>query len=283
MAGTRYCNGAPGAGSSEECKVKKRAPRLAWSWLWFVLGAAYFIVPLYATIDFSLRAKRGELSLLAYSNVLKDSRFGETFLFSAEMALLTIVAGIILIVPTAYWVHMRLPKLRPVMEFITLLPFVVPAVVLVFGLIRIYAHPPLMLVSSPALLVAGYLVLALPYMYRAVDTGLRAIDIRSLTEAAQSLGATWPEIIVRVILPNLRASILSGAFVTFAIVMGEFTLASLLVWPAFGPYMNLLSSSKVYEPSALAVISFALTWGATAVIQVLSRRIPGQAPMAGPR
>ena len=263
--------------------MKKRAPRLAWSWLWFVLGAAYFIVPLYATIDFSLRAKRGELSLLAYSNVLKDSRFGETFLFSAEMALLTIVAGIILIVPTAYWVHMRLPKLRPVMEFITLLPFVVPAVVLVFGLIRIYAHPPLMLVSSPALLVAGYLVLALPYMYRAVDTGLRAIDIRSLTEAAQSLGATWPEIITRVILPNLRASILSGAFVTFAIVMGEFTLASLLVWPAFGPYMNLLSSSKVYEPSALAVISFALTWGATAVIQVLSRRIPGQAPMAGPR
>ncbi len=261
--------------------LKKRASGSAWSWLWFALGAAYFIIPLYATVDFSLRAKRGELSLLAYANVLKDPRFGETFLFSAEMSLLTIVTGIILIVPTAYWIHIRLPKLRPVMEFITLLPFVVPAVVLVFGLIRIYSHPPFMLVSSPALLVAAYLVLALPYLYRSVDTGLRSIDIRSLTEAAQSLGATWPTIIIRVILPNLRASILSGAFVTFAIVMGEFTMASLLVWPAFGPYMDLLSSSKIYEPSALAVISFALTWGTTAAIQLLSRRIPGQAPMAG--
>ena len=254
-----------------------------WSWLWFTLGSLYFIVPLVATFDFSLRARKGELSLQAYTNVLSDPRFGQTFLFSLEMSVLTIIASIVLIVPTAYWVQLRLPRLRPVIEFITLLPFVVPAVVLVFGLIRIYARPPLMLVSSPILLIAGYVVLALPYMYRSVDTGLRAMDTRALTEAGQSLGATWPVILLRVIFPNLRIAILSGAFVTFAIVMGEFTLASLLVWPAFGPYMSLLSSSKVYEPSALAVVSFALTWGSIGVIQLLSHRLPGQATLAGPR
>ena len=73
------------------------------------------------------------------------------------------------------------------------------------------------------------MVLSLPYMYRSIDTGLRAIDIRSLTEAAQSLGAGWPTIILRVILPNVRLAVLSGAFLTFAIVMGEFTIANFLV------------------------------------------------------
>ena len=75
-------------------------------------------------------------------------------------------------------------------------------------------------------------------MYRAVDTGLQAIDIRSLTEAAQSLGAGWPRILIQVILPNLRVALLSGAFLTLAIVIGEFTIATFLARPAFGPYLS---------------------------------------------
>jgi putative spermidine/putrescine transport system permease protein len=108
-------------------------------------------------------------------------------------------------------------------------------------------------------------------MYRAVDTGLRSIDIRTLTEAAQSLGAGWPTILFRVIFPNLRAALLSGAFLTFAIVVGEFTLATFLARPAFGPYMALMGRSKAYEPAALAIISLLLTWMAIGLIQVIGR------------
>ncbi len=242
-----------------------------WSWLWIVLGVIYFLLPLYATLQFSLKAKRDTLSFLAYHNVLADPRFYQTFSFSLEMAAITIVVSIVLMVPTAYWVYLRMPYLRPVIELVTLMPFVVPAIVLVFGLIRTYGQPPLLLVSSPALLVAAYSVLALPYMYRAIDTGLRAIDVRSLTEAAQSLGAGWITILWRVILPNLRVAILSGAFLTLAIVMGEFTFASLLNWPAFGPYMALLGQNRAYEPAALAIISFALTWAAMGLIFWIGR------------
>ena len=256
-----------------------------WAWLWIVLGVGYFFTPLLATLLFSLRAKRNEIGLTAYASVFSDSRFFETFTFSREMALLTIVASLLLIVPTAYWVHMRLPRLRPVIEFITLLPFVVPAIVLVFGLIKIYSRPPLSLTSSALttniLLVAGYVVLALPYMYRSVDTGLRAIDVRTLTEAAESLGASWPTILIRVIFPNVRVALLSGAFLTFAIVIGELTLAQYLARPAFGPYMALIGQDRAYEPSALAIISFALTWRSVAVIQFLGRAAPGQAQLGG--
>ena len=256
-----------------------------WSWLWVGLGIAYFAIPLIATLEFSLKAERGRYSLAAYRTVLSDPQFASTFSFSAGIAILTILFSLLLIVPTVYWVHLRLPQIRPAMEFVAFLPFVLPAIVLVFGLIRIYSRPPFALTnyvwSTNLLLVAAYMGLALPYMYRSVDTGMRAIDVRTLTEAAQSLGAGWPTIIRRVIFPNLRTALLSGAFLTFAIVMGEFTLAVFLARPAFGPYMSLIGQDKAYEPSALAILSFAMTWAAIGVIQRIGRSSPGQAQVGG--
>jgi putative spermidine/putrescine transport system permease protein len=264
-----------------------------WGWSWIGLGALYFLLPLIGTLDFSLRKVRGTLSLAAYQEVLGDPQFTETFLFSNQMAVLTILASLLLIVPTAYWVHLRVPRARPIVEFITLMPFVIPAIVLVFGMIKIYSRPlptrELALIppltnsvwSTNALLVAGYVVLSLPYMYRAVDTGLRAIDVRTLTEAAQSLGASWPRILWSVIFPNLRTALLSGALLTFAIVVGELTLANFLDRPAFGPYLWLLGQHRAYEPAALSIVSFALTWAAMVVIQFVSRGRGGQAQVAG--
>ena len=253
-----------------------------WAWLVFIVGAAYFFIPLIATFEFSLRMRRGVYSFDAYRVVLGDSRFQETFAYSVTVAVFTILLGVFLVVPTAYWIRLRMPHLRPIVEFITLLPLVIPAIVIVFGYIRMYgSNSPLPFLGSArgtdALLVIGYATLALPYMYRAVDTGLRTIDVRTLTEAAQILGAGWSTIIARVILPNVLIAVLSGAFLTFAIVIGEFTLASLLNRPAFGPYLQNIGANRAYEPAALAVIAFAITWGCMSVIQILARFAPKSA------
>jgi putative spermidine/putrescine transport system permease protein len=125
--------------------------------------------------------------------------------------------------------------------------------------------------GSNFLLLMGYAMLSLPYMYRAVDTGLRTIDVATLTEAAQSLGAGWTTILARIILPNVLVAVLSGAFVTFAIVMGEFTMAALLNRPAFGPYLQLMGANKAYEPFALSTIAFAITWACMGLIQLVTR------------
>jgi putative spermidine/putrescine transport system permease protein len=242
-------------------------------WLVFALAASYFLIPLFATLEFSLRARP---QFGAYINTLNDPRFASSLIYSFFVAFLTIIATIGLLLPTAYWVRLKVPRLQPVVEFITLLPFVIPAIVLVFGLIRIYSRPPLPFThsdwGSTALLVAAYVVLAMPYMYRAIDTGLRAIDIRSLTEAAQSLGAGWPTIIIWVILPNVRVALLSGAFLTLAIVMGEFTISLYLARPAFAPYLSNLGRSNIFEPAAVSLISFGLTWVAMVAITIIGRR-----------
>ena len=242
-------------------------------WLAVIVGALYFVVPLIATFEFSLRLRRGEYSFEAYRIVLADPQFQATFTYSTVLALATIVVGVLLVVPTAYWIQLRLPRLRPIVEFITLLPLVIPAIVIVFGYLRIYNSSSLIPMTAneratDLLLTFSYVTLALPYMYRAVDTGLRAIDVRTLTEAAESLGASWPTILFRVIFPNVRVAILSGAFLTFAIVIGEFTMASLLDRPAFGPYLQLIGANRAYEPSALAIIAFVVTWACMGLINV---------------
>ncbi len=243
----------------------------AWAWFIMILGILYFFLPLIATFFFSLRAKLGVLSFLAYMNVFNDPKFIRAFSASLLWASLTIVVGILLFVPTAFWVRLKVPQFRTAVEFITLLPFVVPAIVYVFGLVRTYSHPPLLIVDSPALLVAGYTVLSMPYLYRAIDVGLRSIDVRTLTEAAQSLGAGWGTILFRIIIPNIRVAILNGAFLSFAIVMGEYILAQYLAKPAFAPYMAVLIQNRAYEPAALAVISFALTWACMGIISLFGR------------
>jgi putative spermidine/putrescine transport system permease protein len=255
------------------------------SWAIFIIGVLYFLVPLYATLEFSLRTK---VPFAAYNNVLfKDKNFAGSLLYSGVIGVVTIIVSLLIIVPTAYWVRLRLPRLRPYVEFVTLLPFVIPPLILVFGLLRAYSTGPVPLTGSElglnALLVAAYTVLSFPYMYRSVDSGLQAIDIRTLTEAAQSMGAGWGRILLTVIFPNIRVALLSGSFLTLAIVIGEYTIASFLVRPAFGPYLALLGRDKAFEPAAVSIISFGLTWLAMGVIALLGRGSRTRVQVAGAR
>ncbi|MGB2891758.1 MAG: ABC transporter permease [Albidovulum sp.] len=245
-------------------------------WIVLLFGLGYFIVPLVGLTEFSLKARRGVYSFDAYAKIIGDPEFQATFSYSVVMALVTIAMGVLIVVPTAFWVRLKMPWARPYVEFLTLLPLVIPAIVIVFGYIRLYntsSFLPLTgtVTGTNLLLAFGYTVLALPYMYRAIDTGLRTIDVATLTEAAQSLGAGWTTILTRVILPNVLPAVLSGAFLTFAIVIGEFTLAALLDRPAFGPYLQRIGANKPYEPFALSVIAFAITWACMGLIQLVTR------------
>ena len=254
----------------------KSYSRRFFSWLWLFLGIVYFFLPLLASFLFSLRGKKGVLSFVAYRHVFADPQFLKTFGFSLEMAVFTVIVGLALIVPTAIWIHLRVPRAKTPHRC-----FCPPPLRHSARHPGLRAHPqlfepPLATRLHPCASRRGYVIIAFPYIYRSVDAGLRAMDLRGLTEAAQSLGSGWVGTIFRVILPNLRSSLLSAIFLTFAIVIGELTLAVLLAWPAFGPYMALVGRNLAYEPAALAILSFALTWGSIGIIQAVSRGAPGQ-------
>jgi len=243
--------------------------------LWLVLAAAYFLIPLVATLLFSLnRQQTGTCcSLHAYGTILHDGRFWHSLQVSGLLAVETIAVSLLLFVPTVYLVHLKLPRLRPVLAFLALIPFVVPPIVMVVGLLNFYKGTPTWFYAQPwGFLTAAYVILAFPYMFFSLDAGFRAIDVHTLTEASQSLGASWGATLLTVILPNIRAAALAGSFLTLAIVMGEFTIASLAAFHTFPIYIQTINESEAYPAAAVTLMSFGITWAAMLSLLVVGRK-----------
>ena len=254
--------------------------------VWLLVAAAFFLIPLIATLLFSLRSiQTGKCcSGAAYSLIVHDHQFWTTVRLSFLLSLETIAISLLLLVPTVYWVHLKLPRFRAVMGFMALVPFVVPPIVLVVGLLNLYKGAPSWFYDKPyGFLAAAYVILAFPYMYFALDAGFRSIDLHTLTEASQSLGANWRTTLTRVILPNIRVAALGGSFLTLAIVMGEFTIASLSAFKTFPPYIQVINEGQPYEAAALSLLSFLIVWAAMLALLFVGRGRSRPAQVAAAR
>ncbi|HZS87833.1 MAG TPA: ABC transporter permease subunit [Chloroflexota bacterium] len=262
----------------------KRGRFTLWDVFWLLFAAVYFLVPLYGSAEFSLETGPHSHGFDAYGQVLRDPAFQDSFLLSLELSIATVVLSMILMVPTVYWVNLRLPRLRRVLDFIAVLPFVVPAVTLAVAILGVFRQTFPWMISGPHILVLSYVVLALPFTYRSLDAGMRSFNPRTLTEAAQSLGANWFTILLRVILPNLRFAMLSAAFLTVTLVMGEYTMAALMLFNTFSVYMFQIGNEQANQAAALAMISLLLTWAAMFGILFLGRGVGRrQAQIGGAR
>jgi putative spermidine/putrescine transport system permease protein len=252
--------------------------------VWLLVGAVYWLLPLVATLLFSLKKNEtGTCCTLAnYGEILDDPQFWKAIRISFILALETIVISLVLLVPTVYWVHLKLPRLRPVIGFLALVPFVVPPIVLVVGLLDLYRGSPEWFYAEPyGFLVAAYVILAFPYIYFALDAGFRAIDIHTLTEASHSLGAGWWTTIVRVIIPNVKGAAIAGALLTLAIVMGEYTIASLAAFDTFPVYIQYINQNKAFPAGAVTLLSFGITWAAMVALALGGRRRAAAAAAGG--
>jgi putative spermidine/putrescine transport system permease protein len=246
------------------------------AYVWLLLGAAYFLVPLYSTLAFSLKENKIGTpccTLHNYGWVLHNGDFWHTIKISFILAIETIVISLLLFVPTIYWVHLKVPKLRPVIGFMALIPFVVPPIVMVVGLLRTFRGAPRWFYGQPwGFLGAAYVILAFPYMFFSLDAGFRSIDVHTLTEASQSLGARWTTTLFRVILPNIRSAALAASFLTLAIVMGEFTIANLAAFHTFPIFLQYVNESQGFPAGALTLLSFGITWAAMLSLLLVGRK-----------
>jgi len=208
-------------------KPKRRFHFRWWRFLVLLVAGAYILIPLYAGIKFSLQNDTGGFSALAYKSLPSAPGFTAALALSLKLAIATMIVSTLLMVPTAVYVHLHMPRFRRVMDVVTVLPIVIPPIVLIVGVLGIY---PLWAKSSPYLLSFMYVILAMPFVYRSLDAGLSAIDLKTLTEASRSLGGNWLKTMWNVILPNIRPALLSATVLTLALVFGEYTMASLDLW-----------------------------------------------------
>jgi putative spermidine/putrescine transport system permease protein len=253
-----------------------RRPRITPSAvLWLLIAAAYFLIPLIATLLFSLKSNQTGKCCTAhnYGWVVHNGEFWHSLKISTLLALETIVISLAIFVPTIYWVHLKLPRLRPVIAFLALIPFVVPPIVMVVGLLQVFKGTPTWFYAQPwGFLAAAYVILAFPYMFFSLDAGFRSIDVHTLTEASQSLGARWPTTLFKVILPNIRSAALAASFLTLAIVMGEYTIANLSAFHTFPIFLQFVNETQGFPAAATTLLSFGITWAAMLSLLVVGRK-----------
>lgn len=239
-----------------------------WRWIVAVLAATYFLPPLWAGLRFSLEYYGTGWSLEAYSGLLNQQGFTSAIWLSAQLAAVTTAATLAIMVPTTVYVHLRAPGLRRVMDFVTALPIVVPPVVIMVGVLNL---APGRLKSTPFLLALEYVVLAVPFAYRALDAGARSVDLRTLSDASRSLGSNGWTTMMRVIVPNMRVAILSATVLTLALVLGEYTMASLDQYQTFPTWIVLFEQSNSHVSVAASMLALAVTWAVLVAISQFSR------------
>jgi ABC-type spermidine/putrescine transport system permease subunit II len=286
---TALVTGVTGAGSvAPETPVRPGRRRSgAWRFAVLIVLGLYFLVPIGASVLFTVRDRgRGGLTLEHYAEIPGADGFAEAFTRSLALGGLTVVLVLLLMVPTVVLVELRLRRLRTTVELLTLMPLVLPPIALVVGVRSVLSWAPDYFLNTPLaeaffalqepalpwILVFVYVVLAMPFVYRALDAGVRGADLRTLTEAARNLGASWPRVLVSVVLPVLRTSVLNAAFLTLALVLGEFTVAAILGFETFPTWIVRISGSQPQLSVAVSVLSLMITWVLLLLISALDRR-----------
>ncbi|MGD9999707.1 MAG: ABC transporter permease [Ilumatobacteraceae bacterium] len=240
----------------------------------------FFLLPLLAMARFALQnvpvIRLGwstlfdKWSVSGITKAFHDADFRDALMLSAKLAVGTVALTLGLLLPTAIWVHLRVPRARAFIEFLTVLPYVVPAIALVAGIKVIQPHVRWFL-NSDYSLIPFYVVLALPFTYRSLDAGIRALDLRTLVDASRSLGAGWGTTLRRALVPNLRTAIISSAFLTSAVVLGEYTIANVLLRNTLPTFTQFYRATEIQGSYGLALLTLVATTGLFALLSVLTR------------
>jgi putative spermidine/putrescine transport system permease protein len=152
-----------------------------------------------------------------------------------------------------------------------LLPWVIPPIAMVGGIRPAFRAAPWFLGSDWSL-VPFYVIIAMPFTYRSLDAGLRALDLRTMVDASKSLGAGWWRTIVSVIMPNMTSALIGASFLTATVVLGEFTIASLLLKETLPTQLVTYSGSDARGGTALALALLFLSSVVLIIFTKLLRR-----------
>ena len=273
---------APARLATAPVVARRRDGREVGFTLLFTAFSAYMLIPLVGVLLFSLATTWFNTILpVGYTldhvtETINDPLFIPTTGRSLIASIATIVVSLVLVTPVMYLLHVAAPRLRPIVEFLSLLPFALPTIVLALSLIRTYSSPPIVLSGTPTLLILSYVVTGLPFMFRGIDNSLRAIDTRGLSEASATLGASRWTTLRRVILPNIRTGIAAGALLVFSVSFGEFTLSSFIVgdaWKTSGVWTVAIWDDQPHKTTVMVMIGFAISWVISLIILfVFSKR-----------
>lgn len=195
----------------------------------FLLAPIVVVVLVSFNPTSGFRIPTTEISLRWYEKFFGLADFRDSlFLISLPVALAASVVATL--VGTLAAIGLQRSRIigRDLVESFFMLPLLIPSILLGAALYLVYAS--LGVAGSFWTLVLGHTLLGIPYVIRVVGAGLVAVD-RRLEEAAISLGCTPVQAFLRVVLPIIRSSILSGAIFAFIVSFSDINLALFVAGP----------------------------------------------------
>lgn len=226
----------------------------------FAVALILFFTPILAAAVFGFTLPGRGVSFESIALALRNANFVPQLLLTLQLAVLSTLASLALLVPTLLWLHLKQPGLLRFAEWLSVIPYVVPAIALVSGASLFFrAVLPGFLASSYSL-VPFYMVLSLPLVFRTLDAGIRALDVKTLFAASASLGANPAQTLFTVILPNLQPALLGASLLSVALVLGEYALAALLLHDTFPVFLLQIGNNQPRAAAALSFIVIITTW-----------------------
>ena len=252
--------------------MKQRRTPLAWIVIAFsaLLASLIFLFPLVASALYSFKGEYGKgHSLANYRWLLHQQDFGTNLLVSLKLTILAGALNLLLMVPTMVYLHLKGEKFKSIVDFFSILPLIIPVVSLAIGA---QVSMPSIIQNTEYELVFFYVIISLPYSYRALDTALSAVNLKTLVEASRSLGASRAKTILRVIVPSIKSGIVASLFLTFALSIGEYTITSLLHWVTFSTWTVDAEQQNTLGGIAISNFSFIGTVALLGTFAILSRK-----------
>jgi len=235
-----------------------------------ILAILIFVVPLYGATVYSFKGNGGKgHSWVNYQWLIHQDGFYPSLFTSLKLAVLAALLNLVLMVPTMVYLNLKGQRYKPLIDFLCILPLIIPVVSLAIGA---QVAMPQILQNTQYELVFFFVIIALPYTFRSLETSLQTVPLKTLVEASKSLGASWSRTILRVIVPAIRSGITGAVFLTFALSIGEYTITSLLHWETFPTWTVVAAQQNILGAIAISVFSFVGAIALLAAIALFSKR-----------
>ncbi|NBR93920.1 MAG: ABC transporter permease subunit [Actinobacteria bacterium] len=232
-----------------------------------VLLSIFVFIPMLSAFEFSVRTPlTGGYGWTHYQWAIAEPDFFHYILRSGWLAATSVLITLVILVPTLTWLHLSNSSLRPLIDSLSLLPLVIPVVAFAVG---VQISFPEFVQDSVLELPFLYFILALPYAYRTLEIGLRAIPLRTLVEAARSVGANWSKSILFIIIPAVRGAVAATVAITFALSLGEYTLTVLLHWDTFTTWVTYVAQENLLGAIAISMMSLIIPFLLLTVITLV--------------
>jgi len=156
--------------------------------------------------------------------------YGNTVGWSLVLALLCVAGNLVIGVPCAYALARSRSRAARLFEELLTLPVAVPGLASALALILAYGTLAGFR-QSFAFILVGHMVFTLPFMVRTVASAFQKDELLSLEEAARSLGASFAQRFLGVLVPAVLPAIVAGSLMVFTLSVGEFNLTWMLHTP----------------------------------------------------